>query len=406
MELLLQLGGLQAILLALMLFLRTQASRNGRKWLAWLLLALGIASIFHAFNELSFYLDFPHLIRLNWGLTLIYGPLLFLYVRQLTQDEVKLTREDFLHFSPYLLNLILLLPFFLQEGESKIQILDYFTAIITRGMDIYRPYYYLLQIGIALWGWNYTLKCLPLLRSYRKRLLANYGDIEKRQLNWMESIVYGFMGLFVLFVISLALNFTTTYPDFDHEQYFYLGSFALVYWMTFKSVKLEGNMAPSQAEVTSSSNTTKLLDVDTKQKDQLLAYMREEKPYLNSELTAVDLAKSLGLTRHQLSQILKEQVGKNFYDFINTYRVDAFKSHLEDPAFSNYNLLGIALESGFKSKSSFNAIFKKVTGMTPSQYKKGLAEQWYQSENFLYIPSPNILHSTSPIKNFPLNILH
>ncbi|NET35056.1 MAG: AraC family transcriptional regulator [Cyanothece sp. SIO1E1] len=373
MELLLQLGGLQAILLALMLFFRTSAAKTGRKWLAWLLLTLGMASVCHALDELSFYLEFPHLIRLNWGLPLCLGPLLYLYVRQLTAPEVKLSQADFQHFSPYILNLLLLLPFLFQDGESKIQVLDYFTAIISRGTDIYQTYYYILHIGIAYWGWHYTLKCLPLLNNYRERLLANYSDIEKRQLNWMQSIVYGFMGLFTLFVLSLVLNISSNYPDFDYEQYFYLGSFVLVYWMTFKSVKLEGDTAPPQTEIPTTTNTTKPVEVDSKQKDQLLEYMLTEKPYLNSELTAVDLAQTLGLTRHQLSQILNEQLGKNFYDFINAYRVDAFKAHLEDPAFANYNLLGLALESGFKSKSSFNSIFKKVTGMTPSQYKKGLS---------------------------------
>lgn len=365
---------MQAILLALILFFRSQADGKGRKLLAWLLLSLGIASVFHALTELSFYLDFPHLIRLNWGLPLIFGPLLYLYVRQLTMPEAGLSQKDLQLFSPYILNLLLLLPFFFQNGESKIQILDYFTAIITRGTDIYRIYYYILQLGIAYWGWYYTLKCIPLLQTYRGRLLANYSEIEKRQLDWMRSIVYGFMGLFVLFVLSLALTIRATYPDFDYEQYFYLGSFGLVYWMTFKSVKFEGETTPSRIEPPEPSSKHTSVAVDTEQTAQLLEYMRTEKPYLNSDLTAVELAKQLKLTRHQLSQILNEQLGKNFYDFINGFRVETFKTHLQDPAFAHYNILGIALESGFKSKSSFNAIFKKMTGMTPSQYRKGLAK--------------------------------
>lgn len=374
MEILLQLGGLQAILFSLILFFRTPAARNGRKLLAWLLLSLGIASIFHAFDELSLYVELPHLIRLNWGLPLTFGPLLYLYVRQLTVPGTKFTQADLQHFSPYLLNLLLLLPFFFQNGESKIQILDYFTAIISRGTDIYRIYYYLLQIGIAYWGWHYTLKCLPLLKTYRDRLLGNYSEIETRQLNWMRSIVYGFMGLFLLFVLSLSLTIGATYPDFDYEQYFYLGSFGLVYWMTSKAVKLEEVPVSSKTETPEAIPPVKSTPVKDEGADQLLQYMLVEKPYLDSDLTAVNLAKSLNFTRHQLSHILNEQLGKNFYDFINGYRVDAFKTKLQDPSFAAYSILGLALESGFKSKSSFNAIFKKVTGMTPSQYRKGLAK--------------------------------
>ena len=373
MELILKLGGLQAILLALILFFRSDANQRGRRLLALLLLSLGIASCFHSFNNLSFYLEFPHLIRLNWGLPLIFGPLLYLYVRQLTVPEARLNKSDIQFFTPYFLNILLLLPFFLQNGESKIQILDYFTAIITRGTDIYQTYYYLLQVAIAYWGWHYTIKCFPLLTEYQNRLLASFSEIEKRQLAWLKTIIYGFLGLFALFVLVLWLTIKNTYPDFDYAQYFYVGSFGLVYWMTFKAVNLQTttSSAPPQP-ATPKMPAKSTAPQDKALAEQLLQHMEAEKPYLNSELTAVQLADSLHITRHQLSQVLNEQVGKNFYDFINSYRVAAFKAHLTDPAFQSFSLLGMALEAGFKSKSSFNSVFKKLTGMTPSQYKKTL----------------------------------
>lgn len=373
MDLILKLGGLQAVLLAFILFFRSDTKQRGRRLLALLLLSLGIASCFHSFNDLSFYLDFPHLIRLNWGLPLIFGPLLYLYVRQLTVPEARVSKSDIQFFTPYILNILLLLPFFLQDGESKIQILDYFTAIITRGTDIYQIYYYLLQVAIAYWGWHYTIKCFPLLTEYQNRLLATFSEIEKRQLSWLKTIIYGFLGLFALFVLVLWLTIKNSYPDFDYEQYFYVGSFGLVYWMTFKAVNLQ-TTTPS---ATPKPAAPKVPEKETPPQDkalekQLLQYMESEKPYLDSELTAVQLAHSLQITRHQLSQVLNEQLGKNFYDFINSYRVAAFKAHLIDPDFQSFSLLGIALEAGFKSKSSFNAVFKKLTGMTPSQYKKTL----------------------------------
>jgi AraC-like DNA-binding protein len=100
--------------------------------------------------------------------------------------------------------------------------------------------------------------------------------------------------------------------------------------------------------------------------------MAVNKPYLDAELTLTELAKRLGVTRSQLSQLINEGTGDNFYDFVNKYRVEQVKALMIDPTMKHYNMLGLALESGFKSKSTFNLIFKRFTGLTPSEYRKNL----------------------------------
>ena len=82
------------------------------------------------------------------------------------------------------------------------------------------------------------------------------------------------------------------------------------------------------------------------------------------------LAEKMDLSNGYLSKIINQKEGKNFYEFINTYRIKAVKRNLNTPTYSHYSILGIGLEAGFKSKSTFNAVFKKMTGMTPSAYKK------------------------------------
>jgi AraC-like DNA-binding protein len=106
--------------------------------------------------------------------------------------------------------------------------------------------------------------------------------------------------------------------------------------------------------------------------DNLLAFMRDKKPFLDPELSLSSLSKQIGLNRNQLSRLIIEGIGENFYDFINRYRVDEVKRLMTDPQKQNYNLLGIALEAGFKSKSTFNLIFKRFTGLTPTEYKKNI----------------------------------
>jgi AraC-like DNA-binding protein len=106
--------------------------------------------------------------------------------------------------------------------------------------------------------------------------------------------------------------------------------------------------------------------------ERLSDYMKSSKPYLNPELTLSQLAGDLGISSHFLSQVINEKFGLNFFDFVNGYRVEEFKERTSDPRYSNFSLLGIALECGFNSKSAFNRIFKQKTGLTPSQFKKTL----------------------------------
>jgi YesN/AraC family two-component response regulator len=96
--------------------------------------------------------------------------------------------------------------------------------------------------------------------------------------------------------------------------------------------------------------------------------MQESKPYLRNELTLQELAKKLKIPRHYLSQIINDRLNQNFYTFINEYRVNEAKSLLLDPRFRHYSILAVALDSGFNSKATFNAVFKKQCGMTPSEF--------------------------------------
>jgi AraC-like DNA-binding protein len=101
-----------------------------------------------------------------------------------------------------------------------------------------------------------------------------------------------------------------------------------------------------------------------------LQLLQEKRLYEDVELTLDDLAQRLQLSSGYLSQIINTKEKKSFFEFVNHYRVEAVKQKLIDSAYAHYDILSIALESGFKSKSTFNAVFKKMTKQTPSAYKK------------------------------------
>lgn len=106
--------------------------------------------------------------------------------------------------------------------------------------------------------------------------------------------------------------------------------------------------------------------------EKLLAFVAQETPFLNPELSLRALAERIEVHPNQLSWLLNTQLQKNFNEFINHYRVAHFKALATDPANGHISLLGLAFESGFNSKTVFNTFFKKATGMTPSAFVKSL----------------------------------
>jgi ligand-binding sensor domain-containing protein/AraC-like DNA-binding protein len=107
-------------------------------------------------------------------------------------------------------------------------------------------------------------------------------------------------------------------------------------------------------------------------KEVLEKYMQSEKPYLDNELTIRKLAGLLEMQPHHLSQVINSGFENNFYTYINNYRIKEVIELMKDPKRHHHTILAIAYDSGFKSKSSFNTIFKKMTGKTPSEYREEL----------------------------------
>ena len=107
---------------------------------------------------------------------------------------------------------------------------------------------------------------------------------------------------------------------------------------------------------------------------RLLTFMDEEKPYLDGDLTIHDLSHKTGIPRHFITEVLNEKYGRNFFTFVNEYRVREVISRINDPKYQHYTILAIAFDAGFNSKSTFNTIFKAYTGKTPSEYRNKLTK--------------------------------
>lgn len=105
-------------------------------------------------------------------------------------------------------------------------------------------------------------------------------------------------------------------------------------------------------------------------KTSLIRLMETQKPFLEAELSLVRLAQQLDISPHLLSYVINSGFGENFYQLVNRYRIEEAQKLMADVQMNHLSLLGIAYEVGFNSKTVFNTTFKKVTGQTPSDYKK------------------------------------
>jgi AraC-like DNA-binding protein len=109
-------------------------------------------------------------------------------------------------------------------------------------------------------------------------------------------------------------------------------------------------------------------------RDALLRLMETERPYIDPDLTLAALANKLSVSTHNLSEVINTRFNQNFFDFVNAYRVEQAKRDLIDPQKREWKILAIAFETGFNSKTSFNTLFKKHTGLSPSEFRERMNE--------------------------------
>ncbi|MEM1001644.1 MAG: helix-turn-helix domain-containing protein, partial [Bacteroidota bacterium] len=176
--------------------------------------------------------------------------------------------------------------------------------------------------------------------------------------------------------IPLRLMDAYVYNQYLSAFYYDVGIFilaTLTCWIGFKGYVTSQNVSvgflnDSGAKSNSDFDLQNLKDIA---KD-LKYRMREDKFYLDSELTLIKLSKLTNYPQKSISRALNKSLNMTFHQFVNAYRVEAFKANLQLEEFKHLSLLGVALESGFGSKSSFNLVFKSFTGLTPNAYKKQL----------------------------------
>jgi len=145
----------------------------------------------------------------------------------------------------------------------------------------------------------------------------------------------------------------------------------VIYWIGYSTL-LRNDVFKAPEFLDSEPESRTLSTKTDSHFDRLVELMETRHLYRNPKLTLRELAEETELSAGYLSQIINQKSGSHFFDFVNNYRVEDVKRKFEDVEFDHYSVLAIGLEAGFNSKSTFNAVFKKRTGKTPSGFRKGL----------------------------------
>jgi AraC-like DNA-binding protein len=356
---LLFIGGAQGLLLSLVLFSVRRGNRKANRILGVLLLLFSFMILSHAIGHSYGYAQHNFSYMHRWmvhAILLLVGPLLFLYSKALTQFGFKLQPRDSLHLIPSILSSIVILSLG-DAPRSK----EFTTFVDT-----------IMVVLIALQMLAYLICMLFILKNYTKTIQDTYSSLEKINLHWLRFFVISQIVMWsIAFVIDILWHDT--------------GDIGFIWLLVSIFMYLIGYFGLLQPEIFSGELQGEKLQVQSEKKkyeksalspeqaemihQRLLSYMESSKPYIIPTLTLPALSKEMNLSPHHLSQVINERLNKNFFEFINQFRIEEAKRLLKDPQKRHLTLAAIGFEAGFNSVSSFNSIFKKVTSFTPSQYQ-------------------------------------
>ncbi|GAB5555539.1 MAG: helix-turn-helix domain-containing protein [Saprospiraceae bacterium] len=317
-------------------------------------------------NNISFLTQLTYIIADAVGF--ILGPTIYWYVKSIYRDLPEKRKIYWLHYSPLIIYVLLISgPIFLGQLLVTLpnNLADY--------LQFLEDYQILLQIQALYWAF-YAILALNELKKYKLRVQQNYSNLQHRYAVWLRHILQA-----ILFFMAahLAIELVIWQYELPYFSNGILTSLFLVLMIAY--IGYHGIEQPEVQlnQLTTKSNVPKqhhLYNTDqatiNNLKKSLLIVLEQEKPYLEEQLSLAQLSQKLGISDKKLSALLNHYIGESFYDLINRYRVEHAKGLILDPNYEHLTLLAIGMEAGFSSKSSFNRIFKKVAGLSPSQFKK------------------------------------
>ncbi|MBN1647117.1 MAG: AraC family transcriptional regulator [Spirochaetales bacterium] len=317
------------------------------------------------------YLYVPHFLGISTLSLTTIGPLFYFYVHCLIDERYRFSVKSMVHLIPLITGFLLWLPFFLKNAQDKISyIQNWLNGIKSPELTLH----YILMGSIGIQLYVYFIIIYLTLRKYEKPMKQMFSSIERINLGWLRYFLVSFsitiLVLLVLFAVMLSIL-----PAAKIYRLIPLFLSVSISVLSFRVLMqpeiLIGRSIQEFTQKEKAATLYKYPDYEVeKYKQKLRKAMEQDKLYRNPYLSLNDLSAELDIGRNYLSYIINDHFKMNFFDLINTYRIKEIKEKLKNNTETKLNLIHLAMDAGFNSKTTFNVMFKKLTRMTPTQYRK------------------------------------
>lgn len=343
-------------------------NRLANRWLATFVIFVGFLQLDDALIISRTYFQYPHFYNVFDPFIFGIAPAFYWATFHFVQPSRRFYWKSLWHFVPCYLFVLLSIPAFLESKAEKLAILK----VLQQKGSVLEP---VEMVVFAL----IFVQCLVYIFFSYRRILRHQQDLKKvsstqegLDLRWFSHFLKGVAVLLLFWVIEII--FYTNFLDGKMSWIYWLGTFYLGFYAIqqkeiypFAPQELAEIAVIIQEKPLINSSTSA---VDEPRKEQLLRLMEREKPYLDPELSLPKLAQLMHCSTHELSHLINQGFDRNFYQFINTYRIEESKRLLGDPKLEHLTILAIGFEAGFNSKTTFNTTFKQLVGMSPVEFRK------------------------------------
>ncbi len=315
----------------------------------------------------NFRFEYPHINRISVAFPFLFGPLIYWYIKSFLNGKIKI-RKHVPHLIPFFLFLLYQIPYYLLSGATKNEML------ITRSNLIFESQF-LIEITNSI---SFAIPWLMILHlsvyaSLTHRLIKNFDfrgfSLDPKRLS--NLVVYGFYGFILCFASYYIMVYGFSYVRiYDYYISFAMSGFIFgLGYMCLVKPELANGFISDHLEKDKYSNSGLTEEQAEKLKLRLRDLMEKEELFLNSNLKLTDLAEKLNESKHHVSQVLNEELNTTFSNFVNQYRINSAQNLLKKNS-DTLNMFGVAKESGFNNKTTFNLAFKRHTGCTPTEFKQ------------------------------------
>jgi len=359
-------GGAQGIFLAVVLMTVKKGNIHANSFLAFSILAFSCVTISDFLSASHLLLQVPHFLLVFEPLIFVLAPFSYFYVKPLTDPAWKFKLKHAVHFFPTMLVYLTFSFIYFRATRDKINLIidEYLNPDLS--IDFF-------SVIAAIQSLVYLVSALKRLQSHTQNIQNYFSYQESVNLRWLKHFMIINCGLWIVFAISaiFRIKLIMDINDFLFPVAVYLiGYFGLKQpTIFFFELPESGENQSPKDPAPKYAGSSLTGDSVQKYSAKLVQMMQDEQLYLINDLKLPDIADKMSLPLHQLSQVINHSFQKNFNDFVNEYRVAEFKQRLIQPDYAHLTILAIGLDSGFNSKAAMNAVFKKHTGLSPSQYR-------------------------------------